>query len=395
MWMYGLLRQIPGWIWGPAIRLQDCLAAFFSADDLKGENMYSCEKCKKLRNGIKYSQVLKLPEILCIHLKRFRHEYMYSSKISSFVSFPMEGLEMRSHLHKDCKDQVTTYNLVAVICHHGTAGGGHYTAYGFNYSNQTWYEFDDQVVTEVDVRQVENCEAYVLFYRKIDADMSAIRQKANQITEIEEAGFVKFYISRQWINKFNTFSEPGLINNYDFLCRHGDVQPKKWQTVSDLAMEVPQMLWEFLHQRYGGGPAVNHLSQCQPCLQEFERLKQRQKYEMERFLQLHEKFQRHGAAAAIYALNMAWFHEWENFVRAKTDEPPGPIDNSKISVTKGSATMLLMNSDHGQMSEDIWNFFHGIYGGGPELLLKQPGSHKVDETGDIKFSESTARQITN
>ena len=32
---------------GPTVTLQDCLAAFFSADDLKGDNMYSCEKCKK------------------------------------------------------------------------------------------------------------------------------------------------------------------------------------------------------------------------------------------------------------------------------------------------------------------------------------------------------------
>ena len=48
---------------GPVINLQDCLAAFFSADELKGDNMYSCEKCKKLRNGVKFSKVLKLPEV--------------------------------------------------------------------------------------------------------------------------------------------------------------------------------------------------------------------------------------------------------------------------------------------------------------------------------------------
>ena len=35
-------------LWGPVITLHDCLAAFFSADELKGENMYSCEKCQKL-----------------------------------------------------------------------------------------------------------------------------------------------------------------------------------------------------------------------------------------------------------------------------------------------------------------------------------------------------------
>ena len=35
----------------------DCFGCFFQADELKGDNMYRCEKCKMLRNGLKYSQV--------------------------------------------------------------------------------------------------------------------------------------------------------------------------------------------------------------------------------------------------------------------------------------------------------------------------------------------------
>lgn len=63
-----------------------------------------------------------LPQILCIHLKRFRHEVMYSFKISSHVSFPLEGLDLRPFLAKECTSQITTYDLLSVICHHGTAG---------------------------------------------------------------------------------------------------------------------------------------------------------------------------------------------------------------------------------------------------------------------------------
>lgn len=51
--------------------LQDCLAAFFSADELKEDNMYSCEKCKKLRNGIKYSKVIELPEVSIADFKQY------------------------------------------------------------------------------------------------------------------------------------------------------------------------------------------------------------------------------------------------------------------------------------------------------------------------------------
>ena len=91
-WFWEWLDWIMAWVLGPTITLSDCLSAFFSADELRGDNMYSCEKCKKLRNGVKYSKVLQLPEILSIHLKRFRHELMYSSKISNHVTFPMEGM---------------------------------------------------------------------------------------------------------------------------------------------------------------------------------------------------------------------------------------------------------------------------------------------------------------
>jgi len=91
-WIWEWIDWVVAWILGPSVSLQDCLSAFFSADELKGDNMYSCDKCCKLRNGVKYSKVLELPEILSIHLKRFRHELMYSSKISSHVSFPLEGM---------------------------------------------------------------------------------------------------------------------------------------------------------------------------------------------------------------------------------------------------------------------------------------------------------------
>lgn len=36
-----------------------------------------------------------------------------------------------------------------------------------------------------------------------------------------EPSLLQFYISRQWLNKFKTFAEPGPISNDDFLCLHG------------------------------------------------------------------------------------------------------------------------------------------------------------------------------
>jgi len=45
-WVSWFWSFFSGIFYGPNITLEDCLAYFFSADELKGDNMYSCEKCK-------------------------------------------------------------------------------------------------------------------------------------------------------------------------------------------------------------------------------------------------------------------------------------------------------------------------------------------------------------
>ena len=47
-WFAWIWSWMSEWIYGPDISLHDCLAYFFSADELKGDNMYSCEKCKMI-----------------------------------------------------------------------------------------------------------------------------------------------------------------------------------------------------------------------------------------------------------------------------------------------------------------------------------------------------------
>ena len=248
-WISWLMQWMRSWFWGPVVSLHDCLSAFFSADELKGDNMYSCEKCNKLRNGIKFSKVLELPEILCVHLKRFRHELMFSSKIANYVSFPLDGLDMRPYLHKECVSRVTTYDLISVICHHGTAGGGHYTCYALNSIVNKWFEFDDQGVTQVTPETVKNCEAYVLFYKKRSPEMQQMRNKTVELLKISsrEPSELNFFVSRQWINRFNTFSEPGPIINSDFLCPHGGVNPVRAPFVDKISLPLPQAVWEFMY----------------------------------------------------------------------------------------------------------------------------------------------------
>ena len=64
---------------------------------------------KKLRNGLKFSRVTVLPDTLCIHLKRFRHEFAFSSKVSTKVAFPLTDLDMSPWLHGECISKVLAF----------------------------------------------------------------------------------------------------------------------------------------------------------------------------------------------------------------------------------------------------------------------------------------------
>ncbi|KAG8437195.1 hypothetical protein GDO86_008041 [Hymenochirus boettgeri] len=342
----------------PLVKAGSCGEDMPPKDELKGDNMYSCEKCKKLRNGVKFCKVQKFPEILCIHLKRFRHELMFSTKIGTHVSFPLEGLDLQPFLAKDSPTQIVTYDLLSVICHHGTASSGHYIAYCRNNLNNLWYEFDDQSVTEVTDATVQNAEAYVLFYRKASEEAQKERRRVSCLLNMMEPSLLQFYISRQWLNKFKTFAEPGPISNNDFLCIHGGVPPRKASFIEDIVVMLPQNIWDYLYSR--------------------------RKMELETFIRLNKAFQEEDSPAVIYCISMQWFREWEGFVKSKDSDPPGPIDNTKIGVTKCGHITLKQGADSGQISEETWNFLHSIYAGGPEITLRQNVSLPETEGGNAE-----------
>ncbi|XP_055721995.1 ubiquitin carboxyl-terminal hydrolase 33 isoform X1 [Salvelinus fontinalis] len=378
-WVAFVMEYIKSWFWGPVVTLQDCLAAFFARDELKGDNMYSCEKCKKLRNGVKFCKVQSVPEILCIHLKRFRHELMFSTKIGTHVSFPLEGLDLQPFLAKDSSAHTTSYDLLSVICHHGTASSGHYIAYCRNDLNNLWYEFDDQSVTEVSESCVQNAEAYVLFYKKSNEEALKERRRVTGLLNVTEPSLLQFYVSRQWLNKFKTFAEPGPISNDNFLCSHGGVPPAKAAFIDDLVVMLPQNVWDHLYSRYGGGPAVNHLYVCHTCQTEIEKLEKRRKTELDMFVRLNKAFQEEESPVVIYCISMQWFREWEGFVKGKDNDPPGPIDNSKIAINKNGHLTLRQGADSGQISEETWNFLHSMHGGSPVVTVRPNVSHPEPE----------------
>lgn len=154
---------------GPDLSIYDSLGEFFSSEDLGGENCYRCEKCKKLQRARRHLRILSLPPLLSLHLKRFSFLLgQGAKKASDRLAFPLSGLSLDLFAATGTSREVGTaeYDLVSVVAHHGASlTSGHYTAY-VKASDERWYHVDDIRVTLVSPEQVQNCDAYVLFYER-------------------------------------------------------------------------------------------------------------------------------------------------------------------------------------------------------------------------------------
>ncbi|KAM4589778.1 ubiquitin carboxyl-terminal hydrolase 2a isoform 1-T2 [Fundulus diaphanus] len=143
------------------VSLMDCMRLFTKEDVLDGDEKPTCYRCKARRRCTKKFTLQKFPKILVLHLKRFS-EARRTSKLSTFVNFPMKDLDLREFASENSTNAV--YNLYAVSNHSGTTMGGHYTAYCRNPSSGEWYTFNDSRVTPMSSSQVRSSDAYVLFY---------------------------------------------------------------------------------------------------------------------------------------------------------------------------------------------------------------------------------------
>ncbi|EPZ36437.1 cysteine proteinase [Rozella allomycis CSF55] len=141
--------------------LSDCLARF-TAEERLG-NTYACNKCSQNNCSRKLS-FHKFPPVLCLHLKRFEHTALSTTKIDTFVSYPTEmNVSKYSSTSEIANDH--KYELFAVIHHVGTVDNGHYTAY-LKFMKQ-WFRMDDHMVTKVDIREVTRLTAYMLYYKVV------------------------------------------------------------------------------------------------------------------------------------------------------------------------------------------------------------------------------------
>ncbi|XP_040829140.1 ubiquitin carboxyl-terminal hydrolase 31 isoform X1 [Ochotona curzoniae] len=167
--------------------LSQCFQLYTKEERLAPDDAWRCPHCKQLQQGSITLSLWTLPDVLIIHLKRFRQEGDKRMKLQNMVKFPLTGLDMTPHvvkrsqsswslpshwspwrrpygLGRDPEDYI--YDLYAVCNHHGTMQGGHYTAYCKNSVDGLWYCFDDSDVQQLSEDEVCTQTAYILFYQR-------------------------------------------------------------------------------------------------------------------------------------------------------------------------------------------------------------------------------------
>ncbi|XP_058022736.1 ubiquitin carboxyl-terminal hydrolase 43 [Ahaetulla prasina] len=161
--------------------LNECFQLYTKEEQLAPDDAWRCPHCQVLQQGMVKLSLWTLPDILIIHLKRFRQVGEQRHKLSTLVHFPLRGLDMAPHVAKRSRGSKWgpwrqslpeegqcnfLYDLYAVCNHHGSLHGGHYTAYCYNSLDSRWYSYDDSTVEPVMEEDISTRGAYILFYQR-------------------------------------------------------------------------------------------------------------------------------------------------------------------------------------------------------------------------------------
>ena len=97
--------------------VSSCLQQFSSTEIMQGDEKFHCDNCCSLQEAQRRMKVKELPQVLAIHLKRFKYieQLQRFKKLSYRISFPLELKLTNTSDQPDQPDRL--YTLFAVVVH--------------------------------------------------------------------------------------------------------------------------------------------------------------------------------------------------------------------------------------------------------------------------------------
>ncbi|KAI9459639.1 hypothetical protein BJY52DRAFT_1097548, partial [Lactarius psammicola] len=150
-----------------------CLRQFSASEMLCQRNKFFCDSCCGLQEAEKRMKIKKLPNILALHLKRFKYQEDLRKyiKLTYRVAFPFELRLFNTVDEVDDPDRL--YELFGIVVHIGSGPHhGHYIA--IVKGPHTWLKFDDDKIDPIKESEIPQFfgdaasgSAYVLYYQAV------------------------------------------------------------------------------------------------------------------------------------------------------------------------------------------------------------------------------------
>jgi ubiquitin C-terminal hydrolase len=135
---------------------EQCIKHFFDPEDIS--DTYKCENCSEKNSSSKKYLLAHSNPILIFHLKRFNN---LRQKINTPVQIPHQLTINTTDENSSNKN----YRLKALVIHQGGTAGGHY--YAKINRGGSWYIANDSAIQPINETQVNDTDAYLLFYEHI------------------------------------------------------------------------------------------------------------------------------------------------------------------------------------------------------------------------------------
>jgi len=146
------------------VNIYDCFNYDRKVNLMFGENSMYCNYCKQNSNCKMCTCLTTGPEILILLLNRGQ-----GIEFKVKINF-MEDLDLSNYIQY--KNTGVKYKLIGVITHIGESGmGGHFIAYCKDPISQSWYKYNDAIVSDVQEQDFQKevinfAMPYLLFYQK-------------------------------------------------------------------------------------------------------------------------------------------------------------------------------------------------------------------------------------
>ncbi|KAH6812671.1 ubiquitin-specific protease 26 [Perilla frutescens var. frutescens] len=350
--------------------LDKSLDDYLSVEELQGDNQYYCQACAMRADATRCIKLRSLPAVLNFQLKRcvFLPNTTTKKKITSAFCFPQE-LNMARRL-SECPQSDLIYDLAAVLIHKGSAvNSGHYTAHIKDDNSGTWWEFDDEQVSNLgrqpfgSTTSISGAKAG----QNDPADCPLLEKEADVLVNGNHIFASPMQSSdSNGANHIQTFSSNDAYMLM-YVLRHSNIDGVK--SNSDKSkMEIDGSV---ISQAFDSPLPSHHLKEVEILnsmyLASCEEYKSKKEIELSCITKRRQEVRSVLSEAPVlsiekhyYWISTEWIRQWADCVT------PSAIDNTSIQCLHAKVPVSRINNMK-RLSAEAWTALFSKYGGGPTL----------------------------